>query len=163
MNPQSFYMPPFLTTLSPKQTPFSTMGVSEAGYRFYYLTNRRYARWSYLMTGSLTTLIDEAYDVIPMGYNQLWIFERILTVKPQRRQIPDEALILPPAYPKRINRAEWPGRLYVVLKEPTTEQNNDVLAYHLKLFEAIEWAQQFSLQTSKKTVVGLMLADMYWH
>jgi len=64
-----------------------------------------------------------------------------------------------------ILRPDWPGRLFVVLKEPYPfgTIKKDALSYHSDRLAAISDADIYTLQTNRRAVVGLMRADIYKH
>ena len=155
----------FSCEVVPKQHPGEKTGLCKEGYRFIYMTGS--GAWTRLLEpGSLDTLIGEAERKIPMGYNQLWVFEKKFCATPAlgdarpghrfneaRRE-----------YPRELGRHLWPGQLYVVLQDPEWAQQGPIaLTYHTKLGEAIVYAQLQANQLKVRTLVGLMRADATGH
>lgn len=155
----------FSCEVVPKQNPGEKTGICNEGYRFIYMTGS--GAWSHLLEpGTLDPLIGEAESKIPMGYNQLWVFEKKFCATPapgdarpgyrfneKRRE-----------YPRELERHLWPGQLCVVLQDPVWARRGPiVLTYHTKLSEAVVYAQAQANQLKVQTIVGLMLADVTWH
>ena len=155
----------FTCEVMPKQNPGEKTGTCNEGYRFIYMTGS--GAWSHLLEpGPLDTLIGEAESKIPMGYNQLWVFEKkfcatwaLSDARPGHRFKEERR-----EYPRELERHLWPGQLYVVLQDPQWARKGPiVLTYHTKIGEAVVYAQTQANQLKVQTIVGLMLADVTWH
>ena len=158
----------FPSNVHPPRTPFSRSGTADAGHIFLYLTNSH--RWSLLLDRSQRRfIIDEAQQIIQIGYNQLWIFEKLFSTRKARRRQPVSKAAFGYTFSQsareELDRSKWPGKLIAVLREPydfhTTSR--DLLSYHLKVEEAIESAETYTRLKNRRAVVGLMLGDVYWH
>jgi|GEM_PF-2842874 hypothetical protein len=70
-----------------------------------------------------------------------------------------------PPYPKNIDRRDWPGRLYAILREPIAVKypNGDVIGYRIRDETAVRRADQYTEIYSRRAVVGLMVWDTAWH
>ncbi|RMH72551.1 MAG: hypothetical protein D6675_04325 [Gemmatimonadetes bacterium] len=157
------YIPYIEAILQPPQTPFDVAGVCSDGYTFIYMTNRRQHRWSYLLAPEFD--LQEAYEKIPAGYTQLWLFEKRYVAHPvagKPSPHPNPAW-LNPEYPAEIEREQWIDRLFVVLHEPKPHPHYDVVAYHLNASDAIADARHYADVQHLRTIVGLMKGDLYWH
>lgn len=158
----------FPSNTTPSRTPFSRSGYADANHFFIYMTNRK--KWSLLLDKArLDQIFAEAQTIIPIGYNQLWLFEKIYSTK--KAKIQQTAHGSTPLYeshkdyPADIERCNWPEQLFVVLMEPYLMQshNSHVLSYHLHEHEAINTANDYTFIKNRRAVVGKMLWDAYWH
>ena len=155
----------FSCEVVPTQNPGEKTGICNEGYRFIYMTGS--GAWSHLLEpGTLDALIREAESKIPVGYNQLWVFEKKFCATPALgnarpgHRFNEERW----EYPRELGRHLWPGQLYVVLQDPVwAKQGPIVLTYHTKPGEAVAYAQVQAKQLKVQTIVGLMLADVTWH
>ena len=151
--------------VAPRQNPGERTGICTEGYRFIYMTGS--GAWSRLLEpGTVQALIGEAESRIPVGYNQLWIFEKKFCATPDPgearpcQRLDEERK----QYPQELGRHLWPGQLYVILQDPEWAQRGPIpLTYHTQLDEAIVYAQLQADQLKVRTIVGLMLADVTWH
>lgn len=156
----------FEAEVRPRRTPFARLRPADRGLLFVYMTNRA-VRWSYLLRGEPAAILDQAQRLIPIGYSQLWLFEAIHGSGRPPGGAPSRApelLRQRAAPPTTLARADWERRLYVVLCEPRGSQpTSDVVSYHLEREEAITASQLYTGARRRRSVVGLMLADAYWH
>ena len=155
----------FTCEVVPRQSPGAVTGACAEGYRFIYMTGSgRFTRL--LQPGSLDTLISEAETKIPVGYNQLWVFEKKFCATPDERPARTAQRFneVRREYPGDLPRHLWPGRLCVVLQDPEQASIGPVVrTYHTQLDEAVLYAQMQANQLRVRTLVGLMLADVTWH
>lgn len=67
--------------LRPLRTPFDRQREADAGALFVYMSARRVEAWSHLFAADANYWKDfEAH--FPMGYTQLWLFEKVYCSKP---------------------------------------------------------------------------------
>jgi hypothetical protein len=67
-------------------------------------------------------------------------------------------------YPQGIDRAEWVGSLYVVLREPVSVSlPHDVVGAGLSEKNAIGKAKKYAKRYCRRAVVALLIGDMAWH
>ena len=158
----------FLSNTLPIRTPFSRSGIKDRGHYFIYMTNSR--KWTLLLDRhKFEEIGDEAQKLIPMGYNQLWLFKKIYSTKrfPKKQSVGKSIAdySFHNNYPSDLERKYWPNRLYVVLREPYTFStiDGDVLSYCIKESDAIHEANIYTLQKNRRSVVGLMVWDLQWH
>lgn len=65
----------------PARTPFTRAGTQDAGHLFLYLTNKP-VHWSLLLeVQKIDQIYDDAFRLIPMGYSQLWLFEKLYSTR----------------------------------------------------------------------------------
>jgi len=73
---KSYLIPESCVSL-PIRSPFSKAGFRDAGFYFFYVTNRR--QWSVMLESKEPSkTIDAADFMVPSGYAQLWVFEKII-------------------------------------------------------------------------------------
>ena len=163
----SVYIDAAITSISPLETPLEQTGHCTEDRWFIYMTNRFEGRWSYLMTEQDTRKRFDQY--IPMGYSQLWLLKKIYTSElPEGPSAPDEKgrqQTFNPLYPKNLLRNNWPGRLYVIFREPIAVKypHADIIGYRIKMESAIRRADQYASNYQRQAFVGLMVWDTAWH
>lgn len=155
-SPNPMYLPAFSTCLQPLQTPFEQLGQGQG--TFIYLT-ARYQRWSYLMQGTPPT--DELYDTIEMGRTDLWILEKRFAAAPEPGLM-GFATWLDKAQRLELPQAEWPGKVFVLLREPGTDGTRDVVNPHLDENAACNEAQAYANVTGRRALVGLLWSSLFW-
>ena len=161
------YIDAAITSISPVETPFDTTGHCENDRWFIYMTNRFEGRWSYLMAED--DIRKDFREFIPMGYSQLWLLKKIYASElPVGTSAPDEKgrrRTFNPPYPKNLERNDWPGRLYVIFRDPVAVKypHADVIGYRVNKKTAIRRADRYALNYQRRAVVGLMVLDTAWH
>ncbi len=155
----------FSSEVVPRQGPGEVTGVCVERYRFIYLTGSgQFSRL--LLPGSVEEILREAEAKVPMGYNQLWLFEKKSCVAPSAARAGsgprfNEARRQSPA---DLPRHLWPGRLHAVLQDPQQATKGPiVLTYHAKPGEAARYAQVLANEWRVRMLVALLLADVTWH
>ena len=167
MTDVSVYINAAITSIFPSETPFDQTGHCKNDRWFTYMTNRFEGRWSYLMAEKDTR--KDFREFISMGYSQLWLLKKIYTsVLPDGSSAPDEKgrkHTFNPSYPKNLKRNDWPGRLYVIFREPIAVKypHGDVIGYRVNKETAIRRADQYASNYQRRAVVGLMALDTAWH
>ncbi len=172
----------FTSELAPPETPFTRPGRDERGYRFLYMSARQSGRWTLLLDPARgAPILEDAERLIPHGRTQIWVFEkryaappppanvvamatapRDLVRDPRRGTLPRGWPTL--AYPDDLDRRDWPGRLFVTLRQPRAPTRNpDVLGYHTSEDAATQMADEYRAKTGRRTVVGLLRADIGWY
>ena len=153
----------FSCEVVPRQNPGEVTGICAEGFRFIYMTGSgKFTRL--LQPGSLDSLIGEADAKIPMGYNQLWVFEKKFCTTPAVARAAHRFNEARREYPGDLSRHLWPGQLCVVLQAPEQASIGPMVrTYHTNLGEAVLYAQIQANQLHVRTLVGLMLADVTWH
>jgi hypothetical protein len=155
----------FSCEVVPRQKPGEKTGLCADGHRFIYRTGS--GAWTYLLEpGTLPPLIEEAERRIPVGYSQLWVFEKKFCAAPTR-EVAKRGLRFDETrreYPRELERHLWPGKLHVVLQDPEGARSGPgTLTYHTELDEALAYAQAQANRLKIRTIVGLLLADVTWH
>ncbi len=153
--------------LNPSETPFEKAGRDKRHPWFIYMTNRQTHRFSPLFDASdAKTVMDQAFEFIPMGYTQLWLFEKRFAAHPKGPLLPKErtpTYNYEASYPASLERLDWVGRLFVVLRQPRRTPIHDVVSYHTREPSAIQAAERYTRDQGRQAVVGLMQADHFWH
>lgn len=161
------YMTFLHALLQPPETPFERTGRDKRGHWFIYMTNRQAYRWSLLFAASAASnIMRQALQDISMGYTQLWMFEKRYVAAPRGEVLPQErepTYQYEARYPQSLDRRDWAGRLFVVLREPLPQPVHDVVSYHTREAAAIQAADRYARQQGRRAVVGLMQADETWH
>jgi len=163
----SVYIDAAITSISPPETPFDQTGKCTDDRWFIYMTNRSTGRWSYLIAEADTR--KDFREFIQMGYTQLWLFKKIYASElPVGSSAPDEKgrnRTFNPSYPKNLERNDWPGRLYVIFREPIAVKypHGDVIGYRINKETAIRRADQYASNYQRRAIVGLMALDTAWH
>lgn len=167
MSLAAVYIDPAISSISPPETPFQRYGRCTQARWFIYMTNRSKGRWSCLMTEADTRKRFEAY--LHMGYTQLWLLHKIYTSGPASGEsAPDEngrRRTFHPSPPGHLDRRDWPGRLFVILREPIAVAfpTGDVIGYRVREETAVRRAQKYTETYGRRAVVGLMARDVAWH
>jgi hypothetical protein len=162
------YLVPDTCVAEPLRSPFSRSGEADAGLYFFYVTNRR--QWSVMLDATDPgATIGAADRLVPAGYAQLWVFEKVYSTLRARQKLASPGgagshVFSTEAY-QAIPRLEWPGRLYVVFREPYPfhSARQDVLSYRSDREAAVDDARACTLETNRRAVVGLMRADIFKH
>ena len=151
--------------LRPLRTPFDGDSEADAGALFVYMSARRVEGWSHLFAADANYWKDcEAH--FPMGYTQLWVFEKRYCSKPDKiRTAPKpvnlEALQHPP---ESLQRRDWAGSLYAVLRQPAQgATDSDLVCYLTDPTLARRAAHHYAWTHKRAAVVALMRADEQWH
>src|SRR5262245_5037227 len=163
------YYRDFLSNVVPLRTPFTRSGRHDAGQVFIYMTNM-WKRWSLLLDKARADgVYVEARQHIPRGISQFWLLEkRYSTHKVRAWPIGNRPRRNTPLaqkdFPAEMARGVWPGKLLVVLKEPSQyyTPQGDVLSYHLQEAEAIAAAESYTRRHHRRAIVGLLLWDELW-
>ena len=160
MTTLSVYIDAAITSIPPLETHFEQTGHCTEDRWFIYMTNRFEGRWFYLMVEQ---------DTRKRGYSQLWLLKKIYASElPEGPSAPDEKgrkRTFNPPYPKNLSRNDWPGRLYVIFREPIAVKypHADIIGYRIKMESAIRRADQYASNYQRRAVVGLMVWDTAWH
>lgn len=170
MAPGNVYITGFSAEIQPRQTPVVQAGLCPERYWFVYLTNRRWDRWSYLLQSGLNAnFMTEATAKIPIGYTQLWVFEkRFAAHPPDGESLPKERsghVTLQVQNPDKIERLQYQDRAFFVLREPLTPPApyHDTISLHLAEVDAIAAAERYAKGEGRRAVVALLRQDIYWH
>ena len=153
--------------IEPFENPFERAGRPSEPCKFIYLTNRGEGRYSGLLPMD-HSIGWEMATYFPMGYTQIWSLEKRFGVCPDhsaRGQKGQDTRRSPQVrYPKGIDRAEWAGSLYVVLREPVGASfPHDVIGAGLSEESAMGKAGKYAERYGRRVVVALLIGDMAWH
>src|SRR5262245_14933225 len=145
------------SSLVPVRTPFTRPGQRDTGHVFIYLTNK-WKRWSLLLDKAhIDGIYDEARRYIPRGLSQFWLLEKRYSThtlrgrpvgnSPRRNVSFDRS-----DFPIGLDRSAQPGKLLVVLREPSRyyTQQGDVLSYHLQETDAIAAAETYTRRRHRR-------------
>ncbi|NOY45954.1 MAG: hypothetical protein GXP50_10975 [Deltaproteobacteria bacterium] len=164
------YQKEFPLSVRPWRTPFGTPGEPSDPVWFLYLTNRE-QRFTGLFPPS-EGWKEAAERCFPPGYTQLWLLEKRIAFHPRpgsKRRAPRRSPLLPDPpvpYPssEELPRERWPNRLFVVLREPYPKgAHHDVVGAWASEEAAREAAERYTRDHNRRSVVGLLLADLGWH